>query len=174
MVDFNIKKLIKLFDTNYTIRINDTVKFVKLARFLTIQIDVINNIIANYKAYLLTTGFECKLPEEFLEDKMYLVDFACEIERYNARKDRKNYLHKNNFDELAEYFEFNLKQKFADNYKRYDNYIPEAKHLFIFEPNIKKDNMTGEFKVSEKTCKVIPPYPIYQKGFFNHPIIIIS
>jgi len=70
------------------------------------------------------------------------------------------------FEEFNNQFELYLKAQFKFNFRGYDKYIPEAKHLFSFEPIYIKDKKSGDWSLDYTNCKVIPPGDLLRKENF--------
>ena len=162
-----ISKLVDIFNANYPVRIMNEATFRRYAHNITIDVNEFEKIIADYKIFLKTTGYTCKNPVQFVYEKLYLIDFRKETADYIDLKNKNNTSSNNSYSDLMEYFEKELKPKFAYNYAEYDEYIEEARHLFIFSPRFEKDKITGEVRVSEEDCIVILPYPLFDKKAFS-------
>ena len=167
MNEKEITKLVDVFEKKYPLQIANIIMFRRHARFCKLAVEEFERIIDDYKIYLATTKYVCKTPESFLYEKLYQTDFSIATNNFYATEGKETPNINGDLELQKQYFEVNLKQKFMADYNGYDLFIPEAKHLFDFEPYFEKDAITGKLKVSETQCRVYLPFPHLEKEFFN-------
>lgn len=165
MIDFEIKKTEKIFIENFPKEITDKTEFYKQCRFIKLAPVLFIETIANYKTYLENTGFQCKKPEEFLKNKMYLIDYKLETKTYidnrqsnrNSNKDDipSGWTYWENLQDMLFYYKNELEHIFRNKFQ-YGEYHEVVNYQYKFEVQFRQHE--DGYILNEKNCNVRRPW----------------